>query len=78
MNKKTLRKSYFRILKFMLIGIIPSLFLYYFLSSELPNWLLTVLNILIFVACGFVGEVIYLKIRNKEVLKELENDKEKK
>ena len=74
MNKKELKRSYFRILKFMLIGIIPNLFLYYFLWNTLPSWLLTILSMLIFIVCGFAGEAIYLKIRNREVLEELEKE----
>ena len=78
MNKKDLKRSYFRILKFMLIGIIPSLFLYYFLGKTLPGWLLTIINMLIFIACGFIGEAIYLKIRNKQVLEQLDNEENQK
>ena len=74
MNKKDLKRSYFRILKFMLIGIVPNLLLYFFLGTKLPSWLLTILSMLIFIACGFLGEAIYLKLRNKEVLEELDKE----
>ena len=74
MNKKDLKRSYFRILKFMLIGIIPNLFLYFFLGTKLASWLLTILSILIFIACGFCFEAIYLKLRNKEVLEEIDKE----
>ncbi len=68
-NKKELKRSYIRIFKFMLIGIIPNLFLYYFCSGILKEWLLTIISILIFIACGFIGEAIYVSIRNKQMLK---------
>ena len=74
MNKKDLKRSYFRILKFMLIGIIPNLFLYYFLGNKMPSWLLTIISMLLFIACGFIGEAIYLHIRNKQVLEELNKE----
>ena len=74
MNKKDLKRSYFRILKFMLIGIIPNLFLYFYLGKKLPSWLLTIISILLFVACGFLGEAIYLKLRNKEIMEQMNKD----
>ena len=67
-NKKEIKRSYFRILKFMLIGIIPNLFLYFFCSNILDEWLLTILSFLIFIAVGFIGEAIYIKIRNKQII----------
>ena len=77
MNRKELKRSYVRILKFMIIGIIPNLFLYYFLYNKLQSWLLTILSMLLFVACGFIGEAIYLKIRNKQILEELDKQDNK-
>lgn len=74
MNKKELKRSYFRILKFALIGIIPNLFLYYYLGTKLPSWLLTIISMLIFITCGFIGEAIYLKLRNKEVLEQMSKE----
>lgn len=68
-NKKEMKRSYLRILKFMLIGIIPNMFLYYFGLNKLPEWALTTLSILIFVVIGFAGEAIYVKIRNKQIIK---------
>ena len=77
-NKKQMKWSYFRILKFMLIGIIPNLLLYYFLNGILQEWLLTILSLLIFIAVGFIGEAIYVKIKNKHMLQsEIEKEQNK-
>ena len=75
-NKKELKRSYVRILKFMLIGVIPNLFLYYFAQNILPEWLLTIFSLLIFLAFGFIGEAIYVGIRNKQLVQAEINEKQ--
>ena len=77
-NKKEAKRSYFRMLKFMLIGIIPNLLLYYFCHGILKEWMLTIISLLIFIAFGVIGEAIYVKIRNKQKLQaEIEAEQNK-
>lgn len=77
-NKKEVKRSYIRILKFMLIGIIPNLFLYFFCSHLLQEWVLTILSFLIFIAVGFIGEAIYVSIRKKQMIRaEIEKEQQK-
>ena len=77
MNNKDFKKLLIRLLKFMLIGIIPNLFLYYFCYGKMKEWLITFLSILIFAACAFIGEVIYTSIKNKQQMQQLVNQAEK-
>ena len=76
MNAREMKQTAIRVFKFMLIGIIPNIFLYYFFGTKLQEWLLTIISVLIFVACAFIGEVIYNKIKNKQIIEELAQEAE--
>ena len=78
MNNKQMKQFFVRVFKFMLIGIIPNLFLYYFFYGKVKDWLLSFISIILFVACGFIGEVIYTKIKNKQILQEMVDEAEQK
>ena len=77
MNNKDLKKTLIRLFKFMLIGIIPNLFLYYFCYGKMQEWLISFISILIFITCAFIGEVIYVSIRNRQQMQQLVEDAEK-
>lgn len=71
MNKKKLRLTYIRVLKFALIGAIPAIFASVFLEGKTNSTLISFIDILLMLGFAVVGEIIYTNIKNKQILQAL-------